>query len=181
VTSGWVFSDLLSECFIILSSVIVKRECLERVGLLDEKVDRWHGYDLWLRIAFESQIGLINAPLFFRRIHESNRFYSEPLKEVRSFIMVMKKWEDKSLGVAEADRKTINRQLRAAYIRLFAYYAADGFPVEARQALKNSFARGFSIIGVACLALTILPPVAIQYIIRAKTRLDAMLHRSEGI
>ena len=64
VKSGWIFSELLTENFIILSSVIVKRDCLNRIGLFDEDLKCWEGYDLWLRIAFEYQIGFVNAPLF---------------------------------------------------------------------------------------------------------------------
>jgi glycosyltransferase involved in cell wall biosynthesis len=181
VKAGWVFSALLKESFIILSSVIVKRDCLERTELFDENVQPWEGYDLWLRIAYEHQIGLVNAPLYFRRIHDSNLFYSDQLYEALGFITIMKKWENQALKLIEGDRKTINQQLKSGYNRLSACYSAQGQSAEARQALENSFARGFSIIGVACRALPMLPPVAIQYIIRARIHLYAMLHGSEGI
>ena len=168
VKAGWIFSELLSENFIILSSVIVKRDCLAGVDLFDRDVVPCEGWDLWLRIAFENQIGLVNAPLYFRRIHQSNLLYSVPLNTVISFIKIIEKWDNQAQKLAEDDRKTVNQKLRKGYRVLSAYYSGEGKLPEARQALKNSFARGFSIIGVACLALTMLPPVAIQYIIRAE-------------
>ena len=179
VPSGWVFSDLLNESFIILSSVVVKRESLERVGLFDQNVDRWHGYDLWLRIAFERQIGSIEAPLFFRRIHETNRFYSEPLKEVKSFITVMKKWQNRSQDLAEADRQNVRQQLRGAYLRQFGYLAAAGSHRQARQALKNSWAQGFSLFGFTCYALSILPSSVVQMMLSYKEHINALIYRGE--
>ena len=163
-TDSWIFSELLCENFILVPSVIVKRDCLEKVGLFDENLKWWEGYDLWLRIAFENQVGYVNAPLFFRRIHETNLFYSDQLYEVLGFITVMEKWDNQALKLADTDRKTINQRLIAEYRRLGVYYAAQGHPSEARQALKNSFARGYSIKGIACFGITFFPPVAVQWI-----------------
>ena len=172
VKVGWIYSELLNECFIILSSVIVKRECLESAGLFDENVERWHGYDLYLRIAVESQIGLVNKPLFFRRIHESNRFYSDPLSEVKSLIKVLKKWDTQAHKLAEVDRKIINQRLRIQYCRLGSYYLARERSTQARQAVKNSLARGFSLRGVAYLGASILPPFSLPYVQKVKHRLS---------
>lgn len=167
VKTGWVFSELLTECFIMLSSVIVKRDCLERAGLFNENLKWWEGYDLWIRIAFENQIGMVNAPLYFRRIHESNLFYSEPINEVVALITIMKKWDNEALKLAEADRQIINQRLRTQYGRLSLFYSAQGLHDEARQALKKSLARGLSLTGVASLGLSMLPPFALQYILKA--------------
>jgi len=181
VKTGWVFSELLSENFILVPSVIIKRDCLERVGLFDEDLKCWEGYDLWLRIAFEHQIGLVNTPLFFRRIHESNLFYSDPLYEVLGLITIMKKWDNQALKLTEVDRKTINQRLKLGYNRMGAYYLTQGQSAKARQALKNSFARGFSLNCVAGLGLSMLPPFTIQYILKAKRRLNLILYKTEGV
>jgi glycosyltransferase involved in cell wall biosynthesis len=172
VKSGWVFSYLLNENFITLSSVIVKRDCLERAGLFDEDLKCWEGYDLWLRIAFENQIGIVNAPLFLKRLHGSNLLYTETLNWIIGLITIMKKWENEDLNLAEVDRKTINQKLKTHYARLAAYYLARGKPAEARPALKNSFGRGFTLNGLACLGLSMLPPFAISYILMAKRKLN---------
>ena len=160
VKTGWVFSELLDNCFIILSSVMVKRDCLEKVGLFDENLKWWEGYDLWIRIAFNNQIGLVNTPLHFRRIHESNLFYSSPIDEVASIITVLKKWDDAANG------KTIDRRLGIQYSRLCLYYSAQGLQAEARQALKKSLAHGFSPTSVARLGLSVLPTFAINYVLK---------------
>jgi hypothetical protein len=86
--------------------------------------------------------------------------------------MIMEKWDNDALRLAEADRKTINRQLKTHYARLAAYYLDLGKRADAWPALKNSFGRGFSLNGLACLWLSILPPFAIQYILKAKRKLN---------
>jgi len=174
---GWIFSELLRDNFILVPSVIVKRECLEKVGLFDENLKWWEGYDLWLKIAFENQVGYVNAPLFYRRLHENNLFYSMPINEAICFIAVMKKWDHQDLKQAETDRKTINQRLIAGYNLLSVLYAAQGHSSEARQALKNSFTRGFSIKGIACLGVIIFPPVAVHCIFNIYKKLYFMFNK----
>jgi glycosyltransferase involved in cell wall biosynthesis len=162
--TGWVFSELLENCFIILSSVVVKRDCLEKAGLFNKDFVPWEGYDLWLRIASGNQIGVVNAPLLLRRIHDSNLFFSSPLDEVTSLIAVLKQWDN----AAGANRSTINRRLKNQYSRLSLNCSARGLHSQARQALRESFARGLSPKGLACLGLSMLPTFALRYLLKGR-------------
>lgn len=181
IKAGLAFSELLKQCFIILSSVIVKRECLERVGVFDEKLKCWEGYDLWLRIAFKYQIGFVNAPLYMRRIRDNSTFFSSRLNEITGLITVMKKWENEALRLAESDKKVINQKLRTYYLRLGSYHLGRAHPTRARQALKNSLARGFSPRGFAYLGLSMLPSFALPYFRGAKHRLSHMVSKIGNI
>ena len=58
--SGWVLNDLFQANFIRTSSVIIRRDCFDKVGLFDEKQKQAQDYDLWLRMAAEYQVGFIN-------------------------------------------------------------------------------------------------------------------------
>ena len=165
--TGRAFSGLLNDCFIIVSSVVVKRACLEDAGWFDENLMWWEGYDLWLRIAFNHRIGMVNAPLIFRRIHDANWFYSSPIEEVASLITVMNKWTDGEPRLPESDRRIINQRLRTEYGRLSLYASAQGRDRRARQALRESFSRGLSLAGVACAGLSVLPPAALRKVLGA--------------
>jgi glycosyltransferase involved in cell wall biosynthesis len=165
--TGQAFSGLLNDCFIIVSSVVVKRSCLEKAGWFDESLMWWEGYDLWLRIAFNHQIGMVNAPLIFRRIHGRNWFYSSPIDEVTSLIAVMKKWANGNPRLTGTDRNTVNQRLKTEYGRLSLYASAQGRDRRARQALQESFSRGFSLTGIACAGLSVLPPAALQKVLGA--------------
>lgn len=48
---GDLFWDLLSRNFIPCGSVVFRRACLERVGLLDERIPGLDDWDLWVRIS----------------------------------------------------------------------------------------------------------------------------------
>lgn len=163
--TGRAFAELLNDCFIILSSVVVGRECLDRAGAFDENLKWWEGYDLWLRIAFENRIGMVNAPLITRRIHEGNWFYSSPIDEVAALITVMKKWANGNPLLTEANRRTVNHRLRNEFGRLSLYASAQGRDNRARQALRECFSRGLSLTGIACLGLSLLPPAVLQKVL----------------
>ena len=57
------------------SSLIVRRECFERVGLFDESLPSFQDYDLWLRISKEFFFDCISEPLFRFNCH-ANRIWT---------------------------------------------------------------------------------------------------------
>lgn len=61
--SGWILTDLFKANFIRTSSAMIKKECLEEIGLFDESLPECEEYDLWLRIAKQYPIGFIDEPL----------------------------------------------------------------------------------------------------------------------
>jgi len=64
VEDGDVQEALLAgNCIGGASSILIRHECLERVGLFDERLASFHEYDLWLRVARHYQFGCIRAPL----------------------------------------------------------------------------------------------------------------------
>jgi glycosyltransferase involved in cell wall biosynthesis len=61
--SGWVLNDLFQANFIRTSTVIIRRDCFNRIGLFDEKLIRGEDIDFWLRMASVYPIGFINESL----------------------------------------------------------------------------------------------------------------------
>jgi glycosyltransferase involved in cell wall biosynthesis len=169
--SGMVFSDLLAECFIILSSAIIRRQCLEETGCFDENVVPWEGYDLWLRVTYSYPIGFVNAPLFVRRLHSSNLFYSNFLYENLSLIKIMEKWEEKTLSLSKTDKEIVKNNLRRQYFRLGIYYLAQCDPENTRVALRKSLERRVSLDGVTYYGLAMLPAFVLRLGRKIKRRL----------
>ncbi|MEA1956081.1 MAG: glycosyltransferase family A protein [Campylobacterota bacterium] len=60
---GEIFSECLSHCIIAPSATIVHKSLLEKVDLFDEELEVCEDYDLWLRIAIEHNIGLVDKKL----------------------------------------------------------------------------------------------------------------------
>ena len=61
--SGWVLKDLFEKNFIRTSSVMIRKDCFDSVGLFDEELLQTQDYDLWLRMAAEYPVGFINEAL----------------------------------------------------------------------------------------------------------------------
>ena len=60
---GDIFNECLSYCIIAPSATIIHKNLLDRVGLFDESLEVCEDYDLWLRVAIENDIGLIDKKL----------------------------------------------------------------------------------------------------------------------
>lgn len=65
VYSGWVFDQLFVKNFIACITVMLRKKCLDEVGLFPENFDKatsedWH---LWLRIAKDHRVGYIDRPM----------------------------------------------------------------------------------------------------------------------
>ncbi len=64
---GWIYPLCLPRCMISPSSVLVRRELFEHVGVFDEALPICEDYDLWLRIASRFEVGFIDEPLIIKR------------------------------------------------------------------------------------------------------------------
>lgn len=66
---GKVLKDLFLENFIPTSSVMVHRECFEKIGMFDLSLPPIEDYDRWLRISAQYDIDYIDKPLVKYRDH----------------------------------------------------------------------------------------------------------------
>lgn len=75
---GWFLDPLLKgEPMIVQSSVVVRRELIQRVGGYDDELPVCGDYALWIRLAQHSEIEFIAAPLVLVRRHEEH--YSDDI------------------------------------------------------------------------------------------------------
>jgi len=70
-TKHGVFITLLRHCIFAQPTVIVRRECHDKVGYYKNTYAQ--DYDMWLRIARYYDVHAINQPLARYRVHSSNR------------------------------------------------------------------------------------------------------------
>jgi glycosyltransferase involved in cell wall biosynthesis len=64
--SGLIFKECLPRCIVTPSSVLMRKDLFNTVGGFDEKLPACEDYDLWLRIAKDIPIELINEHLLTR-------------------------------------------------------------------------------------------------------------------
>jgi len=60
---GSIFNECLSHCFIAPSATVINRDLLRDIGLFDEDLEVCEDYDLWLRVALDNKIGLVDKKL----------------------------------------------------------------------------------------------------------------------
>jgi glycosyltransferase involved in cell wall biosynthesis len=65
--SGMIFERSLTLCLVSPSAVMMRKSLLDEVGLFDESLPACEDYDLWLRIAWQYPIHLIDQPLIIKR------------------------------------------------------------------------------------------------------------------
>lgn len=70
IRTGLVARHLLFANWIQTSTVIVRRQCLEKVGVFDEEIGNFgEDWQLWVRIACEYEVGFLREPLVRYRVH----------------------------------------------------------------------------------------------------------------
>lgn len=103
---GNIFPKLLKKNYIgSCSTVLIKKECINRVGLFDENLSASQDFDLWIRLAKHYYFDYINEPLFFYRVHEK-RITTNPQKRLRAKKLLYTKHSE------ELDRLVDNTQAR---------------------------------------------------------------------
>jgi glycosyltransferase involved in cell wall biosynthesis len=70
--SGWIYTNLLFECRLLTSTVVLRRSVMEQVGQFDEELRRGQDYDYWFRLSRASQIHKLDHELVLYRIHGDN-------------------------------------------------------------------------------------------------------------
>ncbi|MDD5633967.1 MAG: glycosyltransferase [Candidatus Omnitrophica bacterium] len=65
--TGWITKKLLAGNFVCNSTVIVRKSCLDLVGLFDETIFFPADWDMWLRLSENFKAGYINVPLSMYR------------------------------------------------------------------------------------------------------------------
>ncbi|MEW6003088.1 MAG: glycosyltransferase family 2 protein [Nitrospirota bacterium] len=148
---GWIFDELLFKNFITLSSVIVRADCLKKVGLFNESLLTGEDVELFLRVAYCFQIGFINEILVRKRKHDNNLSYQK--RSTSGNILGLENLYKYFPELAPGSNRMIRKALGYRCIRKgreFAYYGMrkEAFTY-ARKAIKYtplSFKNYFSIL-----------------------------------
>jgi hypothetical protein len=76
------------------STVLLRRECFERIGSFDEYVVFCNDWDLWIRISKEFDFDYIKEPLVRYYVHKNNMSDSSNAEvKIRGIEMVLKKYD----------------------------------------------------------------------------------------
>lgn len=176
LTSGYGLKELFFKNPILPSAVLVRKSCLEKVGLFDESMIQCEDLDMWLRIAAHFEVDYIDTPLVKYRLHERN-MHLETEGNMRGLITMRRKCiESNKLLLNKTDLKIMREYLRRDYRNFGDGYLSNGIPKKARG-LFREYVRLYPCDPVAYMSWlkTFLPLRLLSWIQRCKRNLISYL------
>jgi glycosyltransferase involved in cell wall biosynthesis len=117
--SGYLFDEYLQSKFIIPSSVVLRRSCLQRVGLFDEEMRSLEDCDFFLRFCLTGKAALVNRPLLHRRQRAGNMTSDADL--ATRYALRFQENALKLPGLSPERRRALRRQASVDYLKRGAY------------------------------------------------------------
>ncbi len=97
---GDIYADILTKPGPGFPSLLVKKECLERIGLLDESIISWQEWDTFIRLAKYFEFGFVSEPCFIWHWHEGHTISKDKRKEAEGYYQVVEKHADEIIKYA---------------------------------------------------------------------------------
>lgn len=167
VSDGNVFPQLLRENFVPTSSAIVRKELLAQTGIFKPQLRGGQDYDLWLRIARQTQFSWVRQCLVFLRHHAGNITGSAtyPYLHVRAWEQIRREHDD----CEPADRKYIRYRLGlAAYSAGRHAIRQQEFGLARRYLFQAVQLRSNLLTATPWLVVSCAPPAIVAMLLRTK-------------
>ena len=128
-----IFLENLSFCNIAPSSSLIHKSLLERVGVFDEELEVCEDYDLWLRIAINHKIALVDKKLITKYAgHEDQLSFKHWGMDRFRVISLEKLLKDKE-NIDESKHQLIKEELLKKYTLLL----KGAIKYEKKEDIKN--------------------------------------------
>ena len=154
---GHVFANLIQSGFILPSTVLLRRACLEQTGLFDETMRSHEDIDLWLRICHRYSVASVREPLVNRRQGAGNMTANSSLRAeygVKTYTNALT-----IPNLTTAERLALDVRLRAAHFESAYHFFSVGDGPSCRRHLALSRTGGrWSMPARRLYLLSLLPP-----------------------
>jgi len=131
---GWIYPHCLPRCIISPSSVLMRRELFEAVGVFDEQLPICEDYDLWLRVASRFEVGFLAEPLIVKRGGHADQLSNSEFGIDRYRVTALLKIYESGILKREWQQET------AAMIRVKCEVLENGFRKRGNIAAANLYA-----------------------------------------
>jgi GT2 family glycosyltransferase len=142
--SGQIFPELFMQSLIVGNSVLIRKECFDRVGLWDERL-RWADYHMWLRIARHFKVDYVPQVLTAYRQHASQntrgnttRPPDEPPVAVKAIELLL---QDDPAIRQDLGSRTVDRRIAELYFDLAYEWFSAGELATARFWIGHALRR----------------------------------------
>ena len=137
---GYVFDDLIQSGFILPSTVLLRRSCVQEAGLFDETMRSHEDIELWLRLCHRWKVAGVRESLVNRRQGTQNMTANPALRAEYGV-----KTYEKALtipGLTDVQRSALQERLAAAHFELAYYLFQIGDGQSCRRHLSKSLDAG---------------------------------------
>ena len=114
---------LISNCIGGTSSVLLRKECFDKIGLFDENLPSFQDYDLWIRISRKFHFDYIKEPLLKYYVHPK-KIWGDPDTLNQGMRMMLGKY---------GDSRSFQKYLSYQYLNLGVSYCYKGNTEAARE------------------------------------------------
>lgn len=144
--SGWIYPELLLDCAVWTSTVMIRRDVLDEVGGFDESLRIGEDYDLWLRASRVTPILRVPRSLALYRQHPDSITRRAPERNWQALVVerALARWGLEGPDGRRADRSTVNRALARTWRDFGGAHLAAGDHVAARRAGWKALTRNWT-------------------------------------
>jgi len=159
------FTELVKFNFIPTSTVMIRKECFDKVGLFDLNLIPVEDRDLWLRISAHFEVAHLPWILCEKRLHRSN-ISNDKARMLYTRGKVLEK--NRVLFPGLAPSGLWNKQLAKLYAKAGRLSLVKGQKEEARQAAVRSLKNALTAKAAMLFMATFMGPRAIRIFMRSR-------------
>ncbi len=115
--SGWIYPQLLLDCEVWTSTVLMHRSLFEEIGLFDTALRIGEDYDLWLRASRVTAILRVPRPYALYRLHPASMTTTVPEMNYRKLVIsrALARWGYDSPDGSSARKADVDRALAQSW------------------------------------------------------------------
>jgi Glycosyl transferase family 2 len=137
--SGRLFRRLVRECFIFTPTVVVRRRCLEEVGLFNESLPVSEDFNLWLRIAARWKIAFSPEALAVTHQRSESLSASIPAEvRLRTGVAALEHVQGVCPEITSAERRALRVALAERHYFHGSFLLSTGDKEASRRSLSSA-------------------------------------------
>jgi glycosyltransferase involved in cell wall biosynthesis len=153
--TGKLFERLTSECFIFTPTVVVRRECLDDIGLFNESLQVSEDFNLWLRIAARWELAVVPEVLAIRDTRPEGLSLTTRVEvSLQNGITALEDARSVCQGLSGGELHALRNALAERYYLYGSYLLANGLRDDSRKPLASALrcqpARWRALVKLAC-------------------------------
>jgi glycosyltransferase involved in cell wall biosynthesis len=131
--AGKLFELLTRECFVFTPTVVVRRACVQEVGLFNESLEVSEDFDLWLRISARWDVAVVPEVLAVREKRpEGLSLSTSPERYLENGIAALENVKLACGGLSLKQARALQKAIAQRYYVYGSYRLAAGHRLESR-------------------------------------------------